>query len=365
MQPSNSLGSFLVRNSETRPGNYSLSIRARENVRHYHIEILEDGTLSIARGVTFKAFDDLIAYYSEQPRGLCTKLKQPCLTFEKLQTAGLSKYATDEWEIKRSQIRLLCKLGTGVVWDMWEGIWNCTTPVAVKTMKPGTLSPQKFLQEAELMKKFHHSNLLQLYAMCIQEQPYYIITELMKHGTLLDYLKGEGRSLKLPQFINISAQVASGMAYLVEQNYIHRDLGARNILVGDHMICKVANFYLTQVIDDNTHETPMGVEFSIRWTAPEAVMRKHFTFKSDVWSFGIVIYETITYGESPYPSMTDEQILQALKEGYRMPRPMGYPNKLYNIMLDCWQLEPAYRPTFETLQRQLEQFFTASDGDYQ
>ena len=144
----------------------------------------------------------------------------------------------DEWEIDRQQIRLLHKLGAGQFVEVWEGLWNNTTAVAVKTLKPGTMSPHEFLQEAELMKKLCHPKLIQLYAVCTKEEPIYVITELMKHGSLLDYLHGEGCSLKLPQLIDISAQVASGMAYLEEQNYIHCDLAARNIRGGKpHLQC--------------------------------------------------------------------------------------------------------------------------------
>ena len=365
MQPFNNFGSFLVRDSETTPGDYSLSIRDRERVRHYRIKRLENGTFFVTRRVTFETIQDLVQYYTTQSDGLCVNLVAPCLLSEKPQTAGLSRQANEEWEIDRRQIRLVRRLGAGQFGEVWEGLWNNTTSVAVKTLKPGTMSPQEFLQEAALMKKLRHQKLIQLYAVCTKEEPIYIVTELMKHGSLLEYLRGEGRALKLPQLIDMSAQVAAGMAYLEEQNYIHRDLAARNILVGDHMICKVADFGLARVIDEDIYEAHTGAKFPIKWTAPEAALYNRFTIKSDVWSFGIVIYEIITYGRFPYPGMTNAQVLEALQQGYRMPRPMGCPDKLYDVMLDCWKEEPASRPTFETLQWQLEEFFTTEgDGGY-
>ena len=365
MQPFNVFGSYLVRDSETTPGDFSLSIRDRERVRHYRIKRLENGTFFVTRRVTFETIQDLVAYYTNQSDGLCVHLVQPCLLSEKPQTAGLSRQANEEWEIDRRQIRLVRRLGAGQFGEVWEGLWNNTTSVAVKTLKPGTMSAAEFLQEAALMKKLRHQKLIQLYAVCTSEEPIYIITELMKHGSLLEYLRGEGRALKLPQLIDMSAQVAAGMAYLEEQNYIHRDLAARNILVGDHMICKVADFGLARVIDEDVYEAHTGAKFPIKWTAPEAALYNRFTIKSDVWSFGIVIYEIITYGRFPYPRMTNAQVLEDLQEGYRMPRPMGCPDKLYDVMLDCWKEEPASRPTFETLQWQLEEFFTTEgDGGY-
>ena len=362
MQTFNAFGSFLVRDSETTPGDFSLSIRDRDRVRHYRIKRLENGTFFVTRRVTFETIQDLVTYYTTQSDGLCVNLVQPCLLSEKPQTAGLSRQANEEWEIDRRQIRLVRRLGAGQFGEVWEGLWNSTTSVAVKTLKAGTMSALEFLQEAALMKKLRHQKLIQLYAVCTKEEPIYIVTELMKHGSLLEYLRGEGRALKLPQLIDMSAQVASGMAYLEEQNYIHRDLAARNILVGDHMICKVADFGLARVIDEDVYEAHTGAKFPIKWTAPEAALYNRFTIKSDVWSFGIVIYEVITYGRFPYPGMTNAQVLEALQQGYRMPRPMGCPDKLYDVTLDCWKEEPASRPTFETLQWQLEEFFTTDEN---
>ena len=235
---------------------------------------------------------------------------------------------------------------------MWEGLWNNTTSVAVKTLRPGTPSVRRLLQEVRQMKRLRHAKLIYLYAVCTK--PIYIVTELMKHGSLLEYLRGDGRSLKLSQLINMSEQVASGIAYLEEHNYIHRDLAARNIFIGNNLMCKVADFGLACVFE--------GRIFPIKWMAPEAALYNHFSIKSDVWSFGIVLYEIITYGQFPYPSMTNEEVKEALQQGYRMLCPMGCPDKLYDIMIDCWREESYSRPTFKSLLVQLEDFFTDETG---
>ena len=355
----NQCGSYLVRDSETTPGDFSLSIRDVERVRHYRIRKLDNGGFFVTRRATFPNIQELITYYQQQADGLCSTLMYPCLVTEKPQTVGLSKQANEEWEISRQQIRLVRRLGAGQFGEVWEGLWNNTTAVAVKTLKPGTMSPLEFLQEATLMKSLRHPKLIQLYAVCTREEPIYIITELMKHGSLLEYLRGDGRSLKLPQLIDMSAQVAAGMAYLEEQNYIHRDLAARNILVGEHLICKVADFGLARVIDEDIYEAHTGAKFPIKWTAPEAAMYNRFTIKSDIWSFGIVLYEIITYGRFPYPGMTNAEVLEKIQTGYRMGCPPHCPKQLHDFMLDCWREEPANRPTFETLQWQLEEFFTS------
>jgi fyn-related kinase len=348
MMSFNQFGSFLIRESETKAGDYSLSLRDRERVRHYRIYHLEDNIFFITRKNTFKTIRDLVAYYKCQPDVLCGNLMYPCLLSEKPQTVN------EEWEIDHRQIRLIKKLGGGQFSEEWEGLWNKTTPVTVKALKPGTTSAAKFLQQAELMKRLRHRNIIQLYTVCTRE-PIYIITEFMDLGSLQEYLHGEGRSLRLPELIGMCTQIAEGMAYLESQNCIHHDLTAKNILVSHDMICKVANFGIANKYIYKAHST----KFPLMWTAPEAAMQSQFTVKSDVWCFGIVLYEVITYGRLPYPGMNNAQVLEALQQGYRMPCAMGCPEKLYEIMLDCWREEPANRPTFETLQWQLEEFFTA------
>lgn len=165
---------------------------------------------------------------------------------EKPVTEGLSHRTRDQWEIDRSSLKFVRKLGSGQFGDVWEGLWNNTTPVAIKTLKSGTMDPKDFLAEAQIMKKLRHGKLIQLYAVCTMEEPIYIITELMKHGSLLEYLQNKGRNLKLPQLIDMAGQIAAGMAYLESQNYIHRDLAARNVLVADNNIVKIADFGLAR-----------------------------------------------------------------------------------------------------------------------
>ena len=311
----------------------------------------------MTKRATFETIQDLVTYYKSQSDGLCVNLMDPCLLSEKPQTAGLSRQANEEWEIDRRQIKLSKKLGAGQFGEVWEGMWNGTTNVAVKTLKPGTMCAAEFLQEAALMKRLRHPKLIQLYAVCTQEEPIYIVTELMKLGSLQDYLREEGRSLKLPQLIDMCSQIAGGMAYLESQNYIHRDLTARNILVTGDLTCKVDLLRLARVINKADISC-------VKWAAPETAKYSCFTIKSDVWSFGIVLYEVITYGRFPYPGMTNDQVLEALQQGYRMPHPMGCPETLHMIMLDCWREDPDSRPTFETLKWQLEDFFQLGADDF-
>ena len=282
------------------------------------------------------------------------------------QSTELSKQDIEELEIDRSQIRLIQRLGAGQFGEVWEGLWNNMTSVAVKTLSPGTMSTSDFLQEARLMMRLHHPNIVQLYAVCTREEPVYIVTELMKHGSLLQYLRqGEGRSLKLPQLINMASQVASGMSYLTERNIVHLDLAARNVHVGGRTICKMLDFQLARVLEDGVHIAPEGFKFPIKWTAPESFLDYRVSIKSDVWSFGVMLYEIVTYGQFPYPSMSNVEVLEKVQTGYRMGCPPNCPQELHDIMMDCWHQDPASRPNFKSLLVQLQDFLTSTDAGYE
>ncbi|XP_033247450.1 uncharacterized protein LOC117185841 isoform X2 [Drosophila miranda] len=371
--PENEHGAFLIRDSESRHNDYSLSVRDGDTVKHYRIRQLDEGGFFIARRTTFRTLQELVEHYSKDSDGLCVNLCKPCVqtnTFsgvfeiEKPVTEGLSHRTRDQWEIDRTSLKFVRKLGSGQFGDVWEGQWNNTTPVAIKTLKSGTMDPKDFLAEAQIMKKLRHTKLIQLYAVCTVEEPIYIITELMKHGSLLEYLQGKGRSLKMQTLIDMAAQIAAGMAYLESQNYIHRDLAARNVLVGDGNIVKIADFGLARLIKEDEYEARVGARFPIKWTAPEAANYSKFSIKSDVWSFGILLTELVTYGRIPYPGMTNAEVLTQVEHGYRMPLPPNCEPRLYEIMLECWHKDPMRRPTFETLQWKLEDFYTSDQSDY-
>ncbi|XP_038606203.1 proto-oncogene tyrosine-protein kinase Src isoform X2 [Tachyglossus aculeatus] len=366
LNPSNPRGTFLVRESETTKGAYCLSVSDFDNakglnVKHYKIRKLDNGGVYITSRTPFGTLQQLVGYYSKHADGLCYRLNGVCPT-TRPQTQGLAK---DAWEIPRESLRLELKLGQGCFGEVWMGTWNGTTRVAIKTLKPGTMSPEAFLQEAQVMKKLRHGKLVQLYAV-VSEEPIYIVTEYMNKGSLLDFLKGDmGKYLRLPQLVDMAAQVASGMAYVERMNYVHRDLRAANILVGDTLMCKVADFGLARLIEDNEYTARQGAKFPIKWTAPEAALYGRFTIKSDVWSFGILLIELTTKGRVPYPGMVNREVLDQVGRGYRMPCPPECPESLHELMKQCWRADPEERPTFEYLQSFLEDYFTATEPQYQ
>lgn len=365
MANGNQHGAFLIRNCESQKGDLSLSVLDNGKVKHYKLKRLDNGQYYVSRTKSFQTLRELVEYYSKQADGLCVRLDQPCIKMEAPPTFGLSYNTVDQWEIDRKSIKLLNKLGAGQFGEVYEGLWNDTTSVAVKTLKAGSMDPEDFLQEAQIMKRLRHPKLIQLYAVCTMEEPIYIITELMKNGSLLDYLRKFKGTLVISDQTEMAAQVAAGMAYLELQNYIHRDLAARNVLVGENNVCKVADFGLARVfMNEEVYEAREGGKFPVKWTAPEALNENKFTIKSDVWSYGVLLYEIMTFGQMPYPGMSNYQVMQQIPRGYRMPCPPGCHKMLYDIMLDCWKENPLDRPTFETLQWRMEDIFDMDPSSY-
>uniref|UniRef100_A0A673H2C7 LYN proto-oncogene, Src family tyrosine kinase n=1 Tax=Sinocyclocheilus rhinocerous TaxID=307959 RepID=A0A673H2C7_9TELE len=242
------------------------------------------------------------------------------------------------------------------------------TKVAVKTLKPGTMSVEAFLEEANLMKTLQHERLVRLYAVVTKTEPIYIITEFMfwvvRNLVCSPRLHLFDQKYMMPSLC-VSLQIAEGMAYIEKKNYIHRDLRAANVLVSDSLLCKIADFGLARVIEDDQYTAREGAKFPIKWTAPEAINYGSFTIKSDMWSFGVLLYEIITYGKIPYPGMSNSEVMSSVQRGYRMPRPENCPTELYEIMTTCWKSKPDDRPTFDYIQSVLDDFYTATEGQYQ
>uniref|UniRef100_A0A8D3CF46 receptor protein-tyrosine kinase n=1 Tax=Scophthalmus maximus TaxID=52904 RepID=A0A8D3CF46_SCOMX len=239
--------------------------------------------------------------------------------------------------------------------------------VAIKSLKAGYSDKQRrdFLSEASIMGQFDHPNIIRLEGVVTRCKPLMIITEYMENGSLDAFLRKHDGQFTVIQLVGMLRGIASGMKYLSDMSYVHRDLAARNILVNSNLVCKVSDFGLSRVLEDDpeavytareatgTYLSPGG-KIPIRWTAPEAIAYRKFTTASDVWSYGIVMWEVVSYGERPYWDMNNQDVIKAIEEGYRLPAPMDCPVVLHQLMLDCWERERAERPTFSQILNMLD-----------
>lgn len=370
MLPGNPRGTFLLRNSADHR-TYALSVRdfndttQEVTIKHYRVHKNPDGSVYITKRSAFNNLLLLVEHYRRTTDGLCCPLTKACpkepepIPFKAL-------------EVNRNEIQLSTRLGQGQFGEVWAGKWNRTVDVAVKTLKEGTMSVEAFLDEAKIMHRLRHRKLVLLMGVCTRMQPIYIITEMMVNGSLLEYLRKDGgMTIKLPTIIDMAAQIADAMRYLEKEQYIHRDLRAANILVGENNNVKVADFGLARLVDPDDSEVYTSGDngkFPIKWTSPEAAFSRKFSTKSDVWSFGILLYEMVTFGRIPYPGMDNTQTLVFIRDGNRMQKPNGCPHpcpqKYYDTMLDCWRHAPEQRPTFEFLYDFFDNYSTASETQY-
>ncbi|XP_072270496.1 tyrosine-protein kinase Srms-like [Pyxicephalus adspersus] len=339
LSPPNTHGSYLVRPSDTNPGQYSLSVRNENKVTHFRIQTDHRGEYYLQHGRSFSNIQTLIIFHKTNWKLLKCPLLQPCIT--QVVTPA------DGWERPRSEFIILKPLGKGFFGEVYEGLWNKEEKVAIKTFKQEDLNRSDFEKEMTALKTLCHRNLISLLAVCSIGEPVYIVTELMTNGSLQDYLKGtEGKKLTNSDFIHIICQVADGMEYLEKKHVVHRDLAARNILVGDDLVCKIADFGLARLLKDDVYSPENNRSIPIRWTAPEALNYFKYSIKSDVWSFGVFIYEVYTYGETPYKGLNNREVNVQVSQGYRLPQPPNCEMEMYNLMLLCWKEKPQKRPSF-------------------
>ncbi|KAM6892562.1 ephrin type-B receptor 4b-like, partial [Xenentodon cancila] len=224
--------------------------------------------------------------------------------------------------------------------------------VAIKTLKGGYTEKQRrdFLSEASIMGQFQHPNIIHLEGVITTSCPVMILTEFMENGALDSFLRMNDGQFTTIQLVGMLRGIAAGMKYLSDMSFVHRDLAARNILVNSNLVCKVSDFglsrFLTENSSDPTYTSSLGGKIPIRWTAPEAIAYRKFTSASDTWSYGIVMWEVMSYGERPYWDMSNQDVINAIEQDYRLPPPPDCPVSLHSLMLDCWQKERANRPRF-------------------
>nr|XP_058943527.1 fibroblast growth factor receptor 3-like [Pocillopora verrucosa] len=307
----------------------------------------------------------------------------------KAQTAGSgADYAplhplTRSWEVPRRHVNIEKIIGKGAFGQVAKGTAVGlrgspeTTTVAIKMLKTNAAESDKrdLMKELDTMKQLKpHPYVIKLLGCVTESEPLLVLIEYVPFGDLLGYLR-KSRGLKdtyykdpdikpqtnltSQQLMKFAWQIADGMSYLSSKFIIHRDLAARNVLVGQNETCKVTDFGMARdVQQENIYERKTKGRLPVKWTAYEALLYGKYTTKSDVWSYGVVLYEIFTIGGSPYPMMDGRKIANLLQQGYRMPKPQHVDDKLYQIMTSCWQNDPDARPTFIDLRNQLKDIET-------
>ncbi|KAK4296732.1 hypothetical protein Pmani_030810 [Petrolisthes manimaculis] len=258
--------------------------------------------------------------------------------------------------VKEAELRKGGILGYGAFGTVYKGVWvpegeNVKIPVAIKVLREGTGTNvnKEILEEAYIMASVDHPYLLQLLAVCMTTQ-IMLVTQLMPLGCLLDYVRNNKDKIGSKPLLNWCTQIARGMAYLEERRLVHRDLAARNVLVQTPSCVKITDFGLAKLLDYNEDEyKAAGGKMPIKWLALECIQHRIFTHKSDVWAFGVTVWEILAYGGRPYEDIPAREVPDLLEKGERLPQPAICTIDVYMLMIRCWMLDAESRPSFREL----------------
>ncbi|NXP81843.1 TEC kinase, partial [Ramphastos sulfuratus] len=271
-------GGFVVRDS-SQPGLYTVSLYTKfggegsSGIRHYHIKetVTSPKQYYLAEKHLFNSIPEIIEYHKHNAAGL---------------SGSVLFWLTEKWEINPSELTFMRELGSGLFGVVRLGKWRAQYKVAIKAIREGAMYEEDFIEEAKVMMKLTHPKLVQLYGVCTQQRPIYIVTEFMEHGCLLNYLRQKRGVFSKDVLLTMCQDVCEGMEYLERNSFIHRDLAARNCLVSDSGVVKVSDFGMTRYVLDDQYTSSSGAKFPVKWCPPEVFNYSRFSSKSDVWSFG-------------------------------------------------------------------------------
>uniref|UniRef100_A0A673G998 Focal adhesion kinase 1 n=1 Tax=Sinocyclocheilus rhinocerous TaxID=307959 RepID=A0A673G998_9TELE len=276
-------------------------------------------------------------------------------------TMPSSKYphsCPQDYEIQRDRIELGRCIGEGQFGDVHQGVYispeNPSLSVAIKTCKNCTSDSvrEKFLQEALTMRQFDHPHIVKLIGI-ITENPVWIIMELCTLGELRSFLQIRKYNLDLSTLILFAYQLSTALAYLESKRFVHRDIAARNVLVSSTDCVKLGDFGLSRYMEDSSYYKASKGKLPIKWMAPESINFRRFTSASDVWMFGVCMWEILMFGIKPFQGVKNNDVIGRIENGERLAMPQNCPPTLYSLMTKCWSYDPSKRPRFTELQTQL------------
>ncbi|XP_041321006.1 tyrosine-protein kinase Fes/Fps isoform X2 [Pyrgilauda ruficollis] len=337
-------GDFLVRESQGKQ-EYVLSVLWDGQPRHFIIQAVSN--MFRLEGDSFPTIPLLIQHLLQSQQPITRK-------------SGIvlaRAVPKDKWVLNHEDVLLGERIGRGNFGEVFSGRLRAdNSPVAVKSCRE-TLPPElkaKFLQEARILKQYRHPNIVRLIGVCTQKQPIYIVMELVQGGDFLTFLRSEGPHLRVKELVKMTENAAAGMEYLESKHCIHRDLAARNCLVTERNTLKISDFGMSREEEDGIYASTGGMkQIPVKWTAPEALNYGRYSSESDVWSFGILLWEAFSLGAIPYANLSNQQTREAVEHGMRLDPPEQCPEEVYQLMQRCWEYDPHKRPSFSTIHQDL------------
>jgi c-src tyrosine kinase len=313
-------------------------------VEHYSIRVNND-CLTIDDEQLFGSLRQLVEHYQREADGLCTRLLVPLENRANLRCeVEMEDFGKFGWTILKEKVVVhsLLDESEGLLTESFKGEYMGKN-VGIKRLKDDFKGLEDFLAEAAIMTSLSHPNLVELVGVSVDARPVCMVTEFMELGSLRIYLLT--RPMPKDTLVNIACDICRGMACLEQKRLVHRHLTATNILLSGEKVAKVSNFRLTRELDYDLGDR----EFPACWAPPEVLEAKVFSNKSDVWSFGVLLWEIYSYGEFPYPGKRNQEAVLYVSQGGRMAPPEGCPSAMQGIMKACWAENPQRRPTFSEL----------------
>ncbi|KAL5970308.1 Tyrosine-protein kinase Lyn [Taenia solium] len=364
LMPGVQLGTYLLRPCEQPGSPFCLSVRAHGvNIKHFQVFYdTNSNRFRLSSAMMFASLQELISYYQSN------LIDDEVGLFEPRPQRVVPPCNFKECFISYKDVQIIREMGRGNFGVVSLGSIRSMNVAVKKSLN--TTNDEAFREEARVMHILSHPRIVRFLGFCCDapDGRAFIITEYMPNGALLDYLHtAAGRSLTYQHLISIIDQVVKAMVYLEVVRVVHRDLRAANVLVDADGSVKVADFGLTKIFDLAQNFTEGA--FSFRWTAPEAMVDGYEpNIKADVWSFGVLMFEVLTYGKLPFEGYGCSQLQNFLWAGGRLPSPrsLGFQceDLVYDIMKSCWELRPEMRPSFQILSHNIEQSIIYREGSY-